>query len=44
MLENKKDAERMAENARRLYERDFDFEKIFKKKMLPLYNVKKEEK
>ena len=44
MLENKKDAERMAENARRLYERDFDFEKIFKKKMLPLYNIKKEEK
>lgn len=43
MLENKKDAEKMAENARKYYEKNFDFDKIFMKKMMPLYNVKKEE-
>ena len=37
MLEHKKEADKMAKNARRKYEEEFDFEKIFKEKMLPLY-------
>ena len=44
MLENKKEADEMAKNARKYYEEKFDFEKIFKEKMLPLYNIEKEEK
>ncbi len=44
MLENKKEAAEMAKNARKYYEENFDFEKIFKEKMLPLYNIEKEEK
>ena len=44
MLENKKEAAEMAKNARKYYEKNFDFEKIFKEKMLPLYNIEKEEK
>lgn len=44
MLENKKEADEMAKNARKYYEENFDFEKIFKEKMLPLYNIEKEEK
>lgn len=43
MLENKEEAEQMAKNARKYYRENFDFEKIFKEKMLPLYNIKKEE-
>lgn len=43
MLENKKEAGEMAKNARQYYEENFDFEKIFKEKMLPLYNSDKEE-
>lgn len=44
MLENKKQAEDMAKNARRLYEEKYNFDKIFTEKMLPLYNIEKEEK
>ena len=44
MLENKKEATEMAKNARQFYEKNFDFEKIFKEKMLPLYNKEKEKK
>ena len=44
MLENKKEVAEMAKNARKYYEENFDFEKIFKEKMLPLYNIEKEEK
>ena len=43
MLEHKREAEKMAKNAREKYEEEFDFEKIFEEKMLPLYNNKKEE-
>ena len=42
MLENKEKAETMAKNARKKYEREFNFETIFEEKMLPLYNVSKE--
>lgn len=42
MLEHKKEAEKMAFGARKLYEKDYDFEKIFEEKMLPLYNNVKE--
>ena len=38
MLEHKKEAEKMARNARKKYEEEFDFDKIFEEKMLPLYN------
>lgn len=44
MLENKKEADEMAKIARKYYEENFDFEKIFKEKMLPLYNIEKEKK
>ncbi len=44
MLENKKEAEKMAKNARKRYEENFDFDKIFEEKMLPLYNRGKEKK
>ena len=44
MLNNKKEADEMAKNARRHYEEKFDFDKIFVEKMLPLYNKEKEEK
>ena len=37
MLEHKKEADKMARNARRKYEKEFDFDKIFEEKMLPLY-------
>lgn len=37
MLEHKKEAEKLARNARKKYEKEFDFEKIFEEKMLPLY-------
>lgn len=42
MLENKRQAGMMAENARLKYEKEFDFDKIFAEKMLPLYNKGKE--
>ena len=42
MLEHKKEAEKMAKNARELYEEKFNFEKIFNEKMLPLYNLEEE--
>lgn len=38
MLENRKEVDRMAKNARKYYEENFDFDKIFVEKMLPLYN------
>lgn len=44
MLENKKEAAEMAKSAREHYKENFDFEKIFKEMMLPLYNIEKEEK
>ena len=44
MLKNKKEAAEMAKNARKYYEENFDFEKRFKEKMLPLYNIEKEKK
>ena len=37
MLEHKKEADKMAKNARKKYEKEFDFDKIFEEKMLPLY-------
>lgn len=43
MLENKKEAGEMANNARKHYEENFDFDKIFAEKMSPLYNGEKEE-
>lgn len=43
MLENKKETDEMAKNARKYYKENFDFEKIFKEKMLPLYNIEEEE-
>lgn len=42
MLENPKQADMMAKNARKYYKENFDFERIFAKKMLPLYNDKEE--
>ena len=42
MLENPEEAEELAKNARKYYERNFNFEKIFAEKMLPLYNIEKE--
>ena len=38
-----KKARELAEGARKKFEQDFDFEKIFAEKMLPLYNKEKEE-
>ena len=43
MLENKKEANTMARNARNRYIKDFNFDDIFAKQMLPLYNIEKEE-
>ena len=43
MLENKKEANTMARNARNRYIKDFNFDDIFEKQMLPLYNIEKEE-
>ncbi|MBR2708890.1 glycosyltransferase [Candidatus Saccharibacteria bacterium] len=40
MLENRKEAGKMAKNARKRYEENFDFDKIFEEKMLPLYKTK----
>ena len=38
------ETDEMARNARKYYKKNFDFEKIFKEKMLPLYNIEKEKK
>ena len=43
MLEHKKEADEMAENARQKYKQEFDFAEIFEEKMGPLYNKKREE-
>ena len=43
ILDRKKEAETMAKNVRRKYEREFNFTKIFEEKMLPLYNKRREE-
>lgn len=37
MIEHEKEAERLAANARRYYEENFNFDKIFTEEMLPLY-------
>lgn len=42
MLKNEGKAGEMAKNARKKYEKNFDLDKIFAEKMLPLYNVRKE--
>lgn len=44
MIKHEKESEGMAENVRKKYEKEFDFEKIFEEKMLALYNSRKEEK
>lgn len=38
MLEHEKKSEELAKNARKFYKENFDFDKIFVEKMLPLYN------
>lgn len=43
ILMDDKKARELAEGARKKFEQDFDFEKIFAEKMLPLYNKEKEE-
>lgn len=45
VIENRKEANELAKNAREYYEKNFDFDKVFVEKMLPLYNKdkKKEE-
>ena len=43
MLCNQKKASALAGNARRMYEEKFNFDKIFAEKVLPLYNITKEE-
>ena len=43
LLKEKGQAEDMARNARKLYEENYNFDKIFEEKMLPLYNNIKEE-
>ena len=44
MLEHRKEADKMAKNARTRYKERFDFKKIFEEKMLPLYNNEKEKR
>ena len=39
ILRNHKESDEMAKNARKYYEENFDFEKIFKEKMLDLYDT-----
>ena len=39
-LNNKRDAERMAKNARRRYKDRFDFDEIFRREMIDLYKGK----
>lgn len=42
VLDHKKDVDRMSKNVRKRFEEKFDFDKIFAKKISPLYNVNKE--
>jgi glycosyltransferase involved in cell wall biosynthesis len=44
VLKNSKKAEIMAANVRKEFEEEYDFNKIFAEKMLPLYNMGKEKK
>ena len=44
VLENRGAAKKLGENARNFYKENFDFDKIFEEKMLPLYNNGKEKK
>lgn len=44
ILDHKKEAKKMGENARAFYEGNFNFDKIFVEKMLVLYNEEKEKK
>lgn len=44
MLEHKKETDEMAKNARELYKEKYDFDTIFKEKMMLLYNNIKERK
>lgn len=44
VLKNKIKAEELGKNARKFYEENFDFDKIFEEKMLQLYNNGKERK
>lgn len=44
MLDNKEKADIMAKNARDKYLENYNFDEIFAKQMLPLYNVEKEKK
>ena len=44
MLNNPKKAGALAHGARKIFEEDFNFDKIFVEKMLPLYNIGKEKK
>lgn len=43
ILGHKQEAIEMAKNVREYYKKNFDFDKIFAEKMLPLYNNEKEE-
>lgn len=38
MIENKEQAEKMAKNVRKYYEEEYDFEEIFREKILPLFS------
>ncbi len=44
VVEDRGFARELAKNAREYYEENFDFDKVFVEKMLPLYNKEKEEK
>ena len=44
VLDDPKYAKKLADGARKKYEKKFNFEQIFIEKMLPLYNSRKEEK
>lgn len=43
ILEHKDEANRLSKNVRIAYKKDYDFDKIFDKNILPLYNGEKEE-
>lgn len=43
MILNRREGEKMAKMARKRYEEEFNFEKIFEKEMLKLYNIRKEQ-
>ncbi len=44
VLSDEKLVRELARGARKKFEQEFDFEKIFEEKMLPLYNIEKEKK